>query len=425
MGFAEFLAAAPAALERWRRGRAGEHPAGGAIISAAVDARRAGHLSPLSRDLLEALYRNYLDPRDVKREDAATFTDGIGWAIEKIQGAARCLAPAGEDQFEPLDYLVDHAQQLASDVPPIPPVVWQTLVDGRIPLPDMMTFAERAHSAGQHGVAEDTYRQALNANSNHAAAMYHLGILLQEDRPAEAKKWLHKAASSDHQDATIALANLLMREDCRMDAEQLYRKAAEAGHNDAMYHLGILLQEDRPPEAKDWLHKAANSGHKDAMVALGNLLESENDVKGAERWYLGAAYAGHNHAMYCLAKLYALASLMGVEGARGEADKWYHKAADAGHNDAMIYLGNLLESRGDMKAAKEWFHRAAEAGHNHAMYRLANLLEEQGNIQEAEQWYIKAANLKHVDAMRRLADMLQSRGDYTEAAKWRSRIWAL
>jgi hypothetical protein len=50
-GFAEYLAAAPAILTRWQSARNGENLTAGAIISAAVDARRAGYLSHLSRDL--------------------------------------------------------------------------------------------------------------------------------------------------------------------------------------------------------------------------------------------------------------------------------------------------------------------------------------------------------------------------------------
>ncbi len=59
-GFAEYLAAGPAILERWKSARRGEHPAAGAIISGAIDARRAGYLT-ISRAVLEELYKWYLD----------------------------------------------------------------------------------------------------------------------------------------------------------------------------------------------------------------------------------------------------------------------------------------------------------------------------------------------------------------------------
>jgi len=60
-GLAEYLAAGPALLDRWRIGRSVDvEPVGAAIVAAAVDLRRAGRSTTVPHSLLAALYPVYL-----------------------------------------------------------------------------------------------------------------------------------------------------------------------------------------------------------------------------------------------------------------------------------------------------------------------------------------------------------------------------
>jgi len=106
VGFAEYLAAGPATLDRWRSARNGEHPIAGAIISAAVDVRRAGFVAPVPHALLRVLYERYLETRDrADRHRLPSFDEGLAWAAEPVRGASGCLDPMGGDRYHPFDYL--------------------------------------------------------------------------------------------------------------------------------------------------------------------------------------------------------------------------------------------------------------------------------------------------------------------------------
>ena len=132
-GFAEYLAAGPDTLARWQAARHGEHPTAGAVISAAVDARRIGHISAIPRSLLERLHMHYLEPRNFHRPDRPRFDDALSWAIEPVNGASACITPTGQESYEPFDYLVDYAQR-TGDLRDIPMAMWSDLVDHAKPI---------------------------------------------------------------------------------------------------------------------------------------------------------------------------------------------------------------------------------------------------------------------------------------------------
>ncbi|MFH8611281.1 hypothetical protein ACH4D5_27765 [Streptomyces sp. NPDC018029] len=138
-GLAEFLAAGPAALERWRDGQDGASEVGAALISAAIDFRRAGYFSPIPQEWIEAAFGAYLDPRIATRVEPVQLSDAISWATEPLHGASSCLEVAGDRLFSPFDYLVDHIQEEEADenrisrngpariLKTIPDVIWHEI----------------------------------------------------------------------------------------------------------------------------------------------------------------------------------------------------------------------------------------------------------------------------------------------------------
>ncbi|WP_414169578.1 hypothetical protein ACMATS_29150 [Streptoverticillium reticulum] len=140
-GLAEFLAAGPAALERWRDGQDGASEVGAALISAAIDFRRAGYFSPIPQEWIEAAFSAYLDPRAAKRVGPVQLGDAISWATEPLRGASSCLEVAGDRLFSPFDYLVDHTQEEeagenrisrngpARILKTIPDIIWHEIQD--------------------------------------------------------------------------------------------------------------------------------------------------------------------------------------------------------------------------------------------------------------------------------------------------------
>ncbi|MFJ4862794.1 hypothetical protein [Streptomyces sp. NPDC088748] len=142
-GFAEYLAAGPAAVDRWTSGRHGAQEVGAALVSAAIDFRRAGYLAPVPKEWLEAVYRHYLDPRTRRRTGRKDLEGGFAWAVEPVEGASSCLESFRRGtRYQVFDYLVDHVQtppdareggadgfSRLHGVREIPEVIWHELMD--------------------------------------------------------------------------------------------------------------------------------------------------------------------------------------------------------------------------------------------------------------------------------------------------------
>lgn len=381
-GFAEYLAAGPAALERWRSARDGAHPLAGAIISAAVDARRAGFITPIPANLLEVLYEHYLAPRDRRRHAGSpAFAAALAWAAEPVRGASGCLNAADGGRYDPFDYLTDHAQS-TSPATGIPATVWTTVLAYASPQ-DAYPIAYAAYQARRLEVSEAGYRRA--AAAGHATAMNNLAVLLDETgRTDDAEGWWRRAIDAGHITAMRNLGNLMKRQDRTGDAEAWYRRAIDAGHISAMHNLAILLDETgRAEEARAWWRRAADAGHYTAMHELAVRLRRDGPTGEAEEWWRRAAEAGHAAAMR------SLGNLLYATGRGEEAETWWRRAADAGMN-TTANLGDLLRQTGRTQEAEALYRRAAEDGDATAIRGLAALLRETGRAQEAARWQRRA-----------------------------------
>jgi hypothetical protein len=405
-GFAEFLAAAPPILHRWQSVR---DSTGGAIITAAVDARRAGVLSPLPRDLLQALHACYLDARHAHLPGEPGFGDALSWATQPVRGASSCLAPLGGETYEPFDYLLEHAQATGS-AHPVPPAAWPVLLTCAAPA-DMSSLAIAAHEAGRPDISETAFRRAADAGD--ASSMCNLGVLLDAaGRRAEAARWFRQAAGAGHVRAICHLGLLLDAAGRREEAEEWLRQAAGAGDADAMCHLGALLDAaGRREDAEEWLRQAVGAGHIAALDDLGALLEEMGRHDEAGQWYRQAADAGHTGAMD------RLGVLLHEMGRAQEAEHWYRQAADAGHASAMDNLGALLHEMGRAQQAEHWYRQAAATGHTGAKYNLGALLEQADRPEEAEEWYRQAADAGHTGAMNHLGALLHGMGRVHDAER--------
>ena len=406
-GFAEFLAAAPPILGRWQSVR---DSTGGAIITAAVDARRAGVLSPLPRDLLRALHACYLDPRHACLPGEPGFGDALTWATQPVRGASSCLAPLGGETYEPFDYLLEYAQATGG-AHPVPPAAWPVLLTCAAPA-DMCSLAIAAHEAGHPDISETAFRRAADAGD--ASSMCNLGVLLDAvGRREEAEEWFRHAVGAGHIAAMDILGTLLEEMGRHNEAERWFRQAAGAGHTGAMDSLGALLHEmGRAQEAEHWYRQAADAGHASAMDNLGALLHEMGRVQAAEHWYWQAAAAGHTGAKYNLGVLLEQADRP------EEAAEWYRQAAGAGHTGAVNRLGALLHGMGRVHDAERCYQQAAGTGDTAAMYHLGGLLHGMGRAQDAEHWYRQAAATGHTGAMQNLGALLEETGRHQEAGQW-------
>ncbi|MEV4773097.1 SEL1-like repeat protein [Micromonospora humida] len=407
VGFAEYLAAGPAMMRRWSVGDGPSFEVGHALISAAVDCRRAGYTTPVPRDILAKLYRPYLSPAWRHRADLPTITQGLQWACERVLGASSCLLPHENDTYTASDYLLDRTTtgQGPLAATPVPEQVWNTLL-AIATTSQAATIGAHAYFTQRLDIAEQAWRTA--ADTGHTDAMYNLGVLLiQRGSNDEAEQWYRRAADTRHPDAMNNLGVLLTQRGSNDEAEQWYRRAADTGDTDAMNNLGALLEKrgNRQEEAEQWYRRAADTRHPDAMNNLGALLAQHGSKDEAEQWLRHAANTGHPDAMY------NLGALLAQHGSKDEAEQWCRRAADTRHPDAMNNLGALLAQHGSKDEAEQWLRHAANTGHTHAMNNLGVLLAQHGSKDEAEQWCRRAANTSHTDAMSNLGVLLAQRGD--------------
>jgi localization factor PodJL len=155
-------------------------------------------------------------------------------------------------------------------------------------------------------------RQAALANDT--AALYEVGIRHLEGRgvpanPAEAARWLERAANAGFAPAQFRLAGMNEKgEGVRKDlnaARRLYLAAANKGHAKAMHNLAVLYAEG---------------------------MDGKPDYKSAAQWFRKAAGYGIADSQYNLAILYARG--IGVETNLAESYKWFALAARNGDADA-------------------------------------------------------------------------------------------
>jgi eukaryotic-like serine/threonine-protein kinase len=127
-GVAETLTAGPELVRDWRNAWApGTHPRAAALVTAAVDCRRAGLDDPVSRDLLEKLHNHYLRIRGGHALRPEPLGEAWAWALQPVHGASSLIIPTGSAEESPkylaFDYLLD-----LPDQEPVPLETWELLI---------------------------------------------------------------------------------------------------------------------------------------------------------------------------------------------------------------------------------------------------------------------------------------------------------
>ncbi|MEU6210526.1 tetratricopeptide repeat protein [Streptomyces sp. NPDC047023] len=319
-GVAEVLAAGPERLAAWQEARApGAHPRGAAVVSAAVDCRRAGLRGPVGEDLLRALHRPYL-PAQGADPPPEPFSDALDWAVHAAP-AADPPSPAGHRGGAGSSSPVGHsagaahpgaaAAPGAAGVPAAAGAPAASPAPAPAPSPGGLLAGDRARgytafgylltAPGAEPVPDHLWRTLLTRVT--AEQAYDLGLLAhQEGHPRRAAEALTRAALGRVPGADFLLALALG------DAGRPYRAAADL--------TGILRRrEDR-----------LGPRHPDTLAARHQLAfftgEAGNPHAAAARFAALAADAasvlGPDHPD-TLAARHALAHFTGEAGAPAEA----------------------------------------------------------------------------------------------------------
>lgn len=450
-GFGEYLAAGPQMISRWMAAGSYDHNPGSAIISAAVDFRRAGYGKPLRAEMLSRVYKEYLPMRARHHPDNQDFQRHLSWARSRVAGASSCLSVVDEDSFVAPDYLIH--QTIVGSSPlaakPIKDAVWSVALEVSGP-ETYFTLGAAAHYHGQLSVAERAFRKGVDEEDPYC--LNGLGVVFIELGNLDlATRYLHEAEARGLLEAKFNLANvewsagdeesaherflelaknhefppammnlglMAARHDEVDQEEHWYRLAAELGHPPAMHNLAILLDRQGDfQEAERWYRKAYSSGLAGSMAALGVCFEDRGDAQGAEAAYSASMHAGFRPAIL------ALGLLLQRQGAIARAEAVYRAGAVAGYVPAMVNLALLLSGTGEVDQAEIWYRRAAEAGSPEAMNSLGILLEDNGNHGEAEKWFLQAGRAGHVEALLNRSELERRLGRINNDASWWSPLF--
>ncbi|MFE2126605.1 tetratricopeptide repeat protein [Streptomyces amritsarensis] len=154
-GIAEVLAAGPELLAAWHNAwTPGGNPRGAAVVAAAVDCRRSGLRSPVSRDRLRELHRPYLLERGGGDLQPEPFDDAMNWACTAVYATSGLLIGNYTQGYTAFDYLLG-----APGLPPVPEHLWQTLVT-RVTPTEAYDMGLLAHQEGRPRRAAEALSRA-------------------------------------------------------------------------------------------------------------------------------------------------------------------------------------------------------------------------------------------------------------------------
>ncbi|MFE2633696.1 tetratricopeptide repeat protein [Streptomyces scopuliridis] len=356
------LAAAPQLVDHYEQADRSPACYAKAVVTAAMDARRLGHASPLSARFLEAAAPGYLTEAQRAAAPLEWFSHAITHARTKVMGVAAALGDvANPDGMGPLpnvyrlaDYLDHYARRLRHRI--FPPVSFWAAAE-----------QHSASPADLHGLAK-------SAN--------------QRGRFRIAESFFSRAANDGHREAWAELAYFSQERYSLRGAEKLAWKAWEAGFPDPLLNLALLHQEEgNHAEAERLSRAAADTGNPAALLALAQMPEYLESGEEAERLASTAADLGEAEALTLLGRLRMQA------GDSESADKLFRQAISAGDVSAAFELMQMWEKAGDKEKAESAARQASDLGDQYVLATLAILRFGSGSREDVERLARSAAEL--------------------------------
>lgn len=184
----QYLAGARDLLARYDA--PGADPNGRAVITAAMDATRLGHASPLPATLLRDAAVGYTTSRSGSWD--AVF--GSGWALQPVTTAAG----TGTAGYRVVDYLDQHGRRTRGDQLG-PASLWDALAAHATSASDLGRLARAARDRGLYRHAATLWTKAAASGRADAAIklIIHLGALAEPAETAHAARWAVGQVSLD------------------------------------------------------------------------------------------------------------------------------------------------------------------------------------------------------------------------------------
>jgi TolA-binding protein len=397
-----------------------------AVLHAAVDWQRAAVPKPLTREVIERLYRGgYWQQQADQGPGAAASRSGFQRAITQLMAPASGNGPRLLDEVYSgrVTHLRPHPLlPVVADSTEQPPGwaiaerLWNYLIK-------VLNGSQR-RAVGLSACSRGDYRNARQLLDSPDVAAIPAGIMLaiavslrEAGDVTAARRWYAKAAATSDAaaaaEAMVALGHLETQQGNKKQARRWWEQAIGTEHPDAapraMVNLGLLEQElGNDDDARRWWEQAAKTGHPEAapraLANLGALERNLGHYEDARRWLAKAI--GTKHPDMAPMAMVNLAAVEQELGNDEDARRWWEQAASTGHRDAapeaMFFLGRMEEDHGKMLEARRRFAEATETGHREwapvAAYSLGRLEEQLGNVAEARRRYLEAVGIGHPDA---------------------------
>ena len=280
----QYLAGVPDLLRRYD-GPGGD-PYGQAVITAAMDATRLGHASPLPAALVQDAAVGYLTGPQ-RTEDIASWRDtALDWATAELMGAVRALQPVppasgtGVAGYQVADYLDQHGRRTRQDQLG-PPSLWDALTAHATSASDLTRLGQAARDRGLYRHAAALWTSAALWGAPHAACQ--LITHLRRVSPGDTTRAAQWAAGQARLDDPLAVAWLL-------------QELREAGDSDAV--TALLARDpagqarlDDPRAVALLLQALREAGASDAVTALAARAagQAASTTRGRRRAAAGAA----------------------------------------------------------------------------------------------------------------------------------------
>ncbi|MEV0660627.1 effector-associated domain EAD1-containing protein [Actinomadura luteofluorescens] len=383
------------------------------VITAAMDLRRLGLLSPVRRDLLAAVAEAYPEAKAHAADLGDWFQEGLLSALRPVHSISPLekVASSPHESYLLHTFLEQHGKSRRQGAL-VPAGVWERLLEHALPAEDALRIAREAHRRGLH---RDAVRLALPvADEGHVEATVTLAPWLERaGLVEEAGERLAASAETGHPQVLRCFAEWLERHGENTEAESAWRRAAAAGDGAARTHVAAQYarsgQVDMVREL--WL-QGAQEGDHEARHRLVELLYQDGDLTSVEKWLKIGAGAGD------LASLEHLVALLDRDGREEEADRFLRASLNRG---AQARLIDRLVVEGRTAEALEVAREAGDAGMS---LRLADALKREGLLTELEEYLTAQATAGNPAAVVRLVALLDDTDRSEQAETWLYRMMA-
>jgi hypothetical protein len=279
----QVLAGGPDLIDRWHNAPT---PYCRAVITAAVDARRLGHLSVLAPEVLHAAAAVYLDGAQRAAAPPRWFADALSYACRTVKGAIAPLTATSQavgqvDGYLLADYLDQHGRTSRRHTA-VPDALWTALASHVRTGADLSRLGTAAANRGRYQQATLLW-SAAGQDGDMSMTLPLRRLLAHAGHHAEAEQALWRAAGAGNQEGLTRLTGMLRREGRHQELEHVLRRAAAAGHHQAAHDLAVLLaRTGRAGEAVQVIRQAIADGDQHAQSLLSILLKRTAPPKRAE-----------------------------------------------------------------------------------------------------------------------------------------------